>query len=1248
MVDLSGLAKYFDQPLKAAPPVSTKAVANYILLNSDAAKPIGPGGIKQDNSPSVLSRIFDILSRPNYAIANTVKDMWHDPNANPVSSFISGLAGTQKTTFQDVLKEAGLPDSPGRAGLGLVLDIALDPTTYIPGGAIVKGLGKAGKLAGIGGKAAEAVDKSLPLAAKVAQGEQAVSDVSKIPEALKNVAPPPVDIRNAIPAENVVPEVKNLIPQQLQLPFQVPDISARLEGKSNAVKDLFGPEVLPETKKVGQEAASKEVPGQLSFRLPGLNVRDTRAAVKAAKAASVEPAAKIVSKIAEGSTEDLAKVIPVPKPKITAEVQQLADEILKGFDPKKATAKLNQKFPDSLNAKQQVYLWNKARAAVQGKVFRKGRDAAKVETEILQKTLPVYHAIENSLRSAGYVPRIGTGDNVALSDLIPDMMLRGINPTDQHLREFANSIKPGSDVHGAVERLRARGVIQDAPIVHDVVDAVGQAKQLAKASNSLSDAEHFDWDKFLTKFAKRTQKQVGVSPAALTASQSMLKTALQSGMSRAQVALQGMKHELDDVVARGGASPKANRATTLALEHDLGKLPAWAVTDNKAVEFMMGRFATWWGQSDLRPLSLHALASADATATARGKALANMFRGYDETARNLAFKVAQGSMHATNPEVARLAGGIKQVMDNLLGQVSGSSVLLRSGVNMKLLNKWMKRYRTGFQFSNKVFKNPVTGAIEDFSKGTDWVNSWKIHGIGKEDPAQWMFNTSQALEQATREKALFDEIAERFGSPAYGKSYTNKIVGHPYLEGYYFPSDIAKQIPRVIRDWTLPVGSNNKAIQLYDRVLSMWKSGVTIYRPGFYVRNIVGDVYLGALDGVNSVVPYKHAVQVQRALRSYEGTMENVDKLVELGLIPRGVETPAPGKILFRNRSGVGFTAEQIGAVAHQKGLLESTASIDDLLDMGTPGGFGLTRPLAGKGQALARTATEMQNHNARLAHFIDKVMKSRGNDLATIFDDAAKRARKFHPSGIDMTHFEKTVLRRIIPFYSWIRKSTPILLEGIVMKPGATVLPSKIGEAMQQANGIDTDRANPFPTDQLFPGWLRNEGIGPISLPDGFLGSFSNQMPPGYVQAGVGLNPLSQLLSQFQDPGRTFGSSLTPVAQIPIELMMGRRIFTGAPITGSEAKPGAFGEYVGSQIPLFSAVQGISGYGLSGQTNKAMTSDNQSGKEAFLNWLTGLGIKGTGPYIKQARYEKTQPIKSEQQANKAEFLAQLRAQYGG
>jgi hypothetical protein len=74
------------------------------------------------------------------------------------------------------------------------------------------------------------------------------------------------------------------------------------------------------------------------------------------------------------------------------------------------------------------------------------------------------------------------------------------------------------------------------------------------------------------------------------------------------------------------------------------------------------------------------------------------------------------------------------------------------------------------------------------------------------------------------------------------------------------------------------------------------------------------------------------------------------------------------------------------------------------------------------------------------------------------------ERSRKFHPSGLDLTHFEKTVLRRVIPFYSWIRKSSPVLLEGMVMRPGVALLPSKANEAIQMAKWNRYYKREPLP----------------------------------------------------------------------------------------------------------------------------------------------------------------------------------------
>src|SRR5258708_23580335 len=217
----------------------------------------------------------------------------------------------------------------------------------------------------------------------------------------------------------------------------------------------------------------------------------------------------------------------------------------------------------------------------------------------------------------------------------------------------------------------------------------------------------------------------------------------------------------------------------------------------------MGRVATWWGQKDLRPLSLNAIGSSAATAATRGKVLNDLFKPFTVADKYEALKLAQGLGVPNTPETEQLAIQVKRMMDNLVGNVGGTSVLTKSGVDMNLMNKWMKQYNVGFEFTNSSKVKNLTGEINDYSKGTDWANSWKTAEI-TEDPQVFLFKIQQAMEQATRERALFDEIGQRFGSKFSGNGYRNRVKGYSYLDGYYFPDEIAKQLPRVVKDWSLP------------------------------------------------------------------------------------------------------------------------------------------------------------------------------------------------------------------------------------------------------------------------------------------------------------------------------------------------------------------------------------------------------------------------------------------------------------
>lgn len=82
---------------------------------------------------SLLSKIFDILSRGNYASANIAKD-YIAGKPLTAKAFMDGIKGNRKNTYSDDIVPEVWPEW-GKAkqfSMGLLLDIFADPTTYIP------------------------------------------------------------------------------------------------------------------------------------------------------------------------------------------------------------------------------------------------------------------------------------------------------------------------------------------------------------------------------------------------------------------------------------------------------------------------------------------------------------------------------------------------------------------------------------------------------------------------------------------------------------------------------------------------------------------------------------------------------------------------------------------------------------------------------------------------------------------------------------------------------------------------------------------------------------------------------------------------------------------------------------------------------------------------------------------------------------------------------------------------------------
>lgn len=684
------------------------------------------------------------------------------------------------------------------------------------------------------------------------------------------------------------------------------------------------------------------------------------------------------------------------------------------------------------------------------------------------------------------------------------------------------------------------------------------------------------------------------------------------------------------LLKRYSSAPTVERAINKAIggptPRQLGE--KWGPTAS-VVEWLGARFNAAYKNADMRPIYLRNAASAKATVALRAQELNKLAKKYnvnDVDLWNDALKGAQGRMTPLPGTPAHaLSEEIIKVFENLFGSSAlkatlamENSVVGRSQLLMQELNRNLKRFGLGeYQFSRG--KKPgakIKGSKEKtppnpYWEGTNWLNSWETWDIEK--PLEFLFKIQNVVEHTVREKIMFDDIIARFGTKTKGGEFTHQIE-HPRLKGYYFGKDAAEQANQFVKNLKEISQPSSKTLQHFDKVLSKWKAGVTIYIPSHHIRNMIGDVYFNWLAGVNSTRPYGTALRVMQSQRKrYEG-IEDTAFITDPKALQRVIEgkghPAAKGKqIALTMKNGEQITNDMVYVSAFQQGILPTTRVLEDIPDDAATA-LDKIKPLGGRGQKVAHSVSEGRDHYVRLAHYVDALKKSNKPFLGAT-EDAAAIVRKWHPDGMDLTAFERNVMRRMFPFYSWTRKALPLIVESLVATPGKVMAYPKGQYLLQNMLGIETGptMSDPFPVDQLFPDWIREKGIGPI------MGG-----PGDYTVINPG-NPTMDIAAQMNNPGKSALGMINPAARIPFELGSGTEVQTGAPLDGRTT------DYLIKQIPGLSHVGRATGEFVVSETTK----ENSQGVnyQNILNMLTAGGVQNTGPYIKSAEFDLREYLKS-------------------
>lgn len=661
------------------------------------------------------------------------------------------------------------------------------------------------------------------------------------------------------------------------------------------------------------------------------------------------------------------------------------------------------------------------------------------------------------------------------------------------------------------------------------------------------------------------------------------------------------------------------------------------------------------GYKDLRQIVLKNIGVRRASATTRAHEIIKVFSSIPE-AEHMDFWDEVRTKITPSADHVEQVRTMQKFIGNMLGEsglaekFAGNTSLSRAGINIDHLNKHLRIVGVDdFKFINEV-PDPLKPGKKLRLQGQQILDTWKNYNPkDSADLRTFVFNLSQAVENSMVEYSSFANMGAIWGRKAPASGFVQVDGFHPAINGMYFPKDIVGQMvpfAHGIDEMFDPLGGG-KLMKTFDQALRTWKTGVTIYAPSHHVRNMVGDVFMAWLDGVNNPVYYAKAAQVLKANhRMYSDIELNKNPLKDI--LGEGREAELLGKITGQTKTNVPkgtrviakarignktypITIEQVYQMGFRHGIFPHSAVIEDLPGaenlMDTlanrfhPGKIGPFAPAKGKIGNAVRQVSESREHYVRLAHFMHRIEHTKADSLDELFTKSANAVRKYHPDGLDLTKTEKEVFRRLIPFYSWNRKAIPLIAEGLVKNPTKILAYPRVMSAIQEGQGQDSSVSDPWPDDQLFPDWLSGNVIGPVINPtDAFAKAIArsdDEVGYGIVNPG---NPATDLMDQYLNhPVKGVANSINPFIKIPAELAFGRDVQSGAPIDDKT-------EYVDKNVPLLSTISRLTNGGIG---TGLLEGGDLKGKEtepaniqALINYLTGAGILDTGRYQKGGEFD--------------------------
>lgn len=589
------------------------------------------------------------------------------------------------------------------------------------------------------------------------------------------------------------------------------------------------------------------------------------------------------------------------------------------------------------------------------------------------------------------------------------------------------------------------------------------------------------------------------------------------------------------------------------------------------------------------------------------------------------------------------------------------TAVFRNNTHLEALNDALKREFDGSDkyqldleaahlYAAEEFRVRSMGRSKPFSaEGADRIRATAMMKHVSQQWRQWevdnVIDFLRGLDNAASSIFFKQSIGEAFVNFARQHDFTSvepragyvrlNDPGHSSVfaalpDDLYFDKELLSQLKVVEEFFDMarsPNGEIGKFIREWiDPVQNAWKTLITLPNPSHHVRNEISDIVLQLVaEGTGFMGrSLKEAAELMPLRKEYQGldVLNAVKTIVNLDYsttarIERTSSYPSATKVVARFK-GEDITGGVILDRAFEYGLIQVAKDVEDI---GMDSGKGalayvsgrISNPDTGLLKPFGRLS-EVREHHINLAHYIQIIHKAQKHgyvetgvgkreypkNAQELLRMAAARAAKYHPNSRQLAGFEARYMRRLIPFYTWFRGIIPAVLESALNHPGRALMVPKASYNLAVAMGVDPESlADPFPEDQAFPSFLRDEGIGPQFKINGSY----YMVNPGFA---------SQSIAQIflgSDPLHEIAAMSSPLLRIPAELITGTNVGTGSPITDMS-------DYIDSNVPFFGTIAGVTGRspssGFTQQTRNAERGNTGADDQALraANWLLGLGVQ--------------------------------------